>query len=69
MEQIILYVITFLILLTREYFSFKERNAWQDERQKLLDRVQSKDFLEFKKYEEVKEVPEEKEEKPIYDYL
>lgn len=46
----------------------KERKLWNAERQKLLDRIQAKDFVEFKNYEEPK-VKEEKEEKKTYEWL
>lgn len=45
-----------------------ERKQWTNERQKLIDRIQAKDFVEFKNYEEPK-VKEEKEEKKTYEWL
>lgn len=47
----------------------RERKLWTDERQKLLDRVQAKDFIEFKKYETPKEPKQEKEDVKEIEYL
>lgn len=47
----------------------RERKSWTDERQELLDRIQAKDFVEFKKYEEPKIKEEDKEEKKTYEWL
>lgn len=57
-----------LTFAIREYFYEKDKKQWAAERQKLLDRIQAKDFVEFKNYEEPK-VKEEKEEKITYEWL
>ena len=67
-DYIIIYAITAIILITREYYFMCERKQWTNERQKLIDRIQAKDFVEFKNYEEPK-VKEEKEEKKTYEWL
>lgn len=55
----------------REFLFTKERKCWQEERQKLLDRIQAKDFLEYKRAElmEKPKPKEEKEEKKNYEFV
>ena len=67
-DYLIIYAITALILLAREYFFMQERKMWTDERQKLLDRIQARDLREFKQLESPK-VKEEKEDKETYEWL
>jgi hypothetical protein len=47
----------------------RERQQWAVERKQLLDRIQAKDYAEYKRFEQPKEPEEEKEEKPIYELL
>ena len=68
-DYLIIYAITALILLSREYFFMQERKMWTDERQKLLDRIQARDLREFKQLEKPKEDREEKEETQSYEWL
>lgn len=68
-DYLIIYAITALILLSREYFFMQERKMWASERQKLLDRIQARDLREFKQLEKPKEDREEKEETQSYEWL
>ena len=52
----------FTVLLEMRQFS-KEREAWQEERAKLLDRIQSGGLAEFKAQERAAETPLKRREK------
>jgi len=69
MQIIIIYSLTILILSIREYFFMRERQQWAVERKQLLDRIQAKDYSEYKRFEQVKEPEKDKEEKPVYELL
>lgn len=69
MESVIICGIFALILSVREYFFMQKEKLWTVERQKLIDRIQAKDFVEYKKYEEQKEPKEDKEDKKEYEWI
>jgi hypothetical protein len=47
----------------------RERQQWAVERKQLLDRIQAKDYSEYKRFEQVKEPEKDKEENPVYELL
>lgn len=56
--------------LIRELLFLQERKQWQQERQKLLDRIQAKDLTEYKILTEPsKSVENGKEDEEIYEFV
>ena len=62
LSAVCIMALTFLVWLTLRQFD-KEREAWQKERAKLLDRIQSGGLAEFKAQERAAETPLKRREK------
>ena len=61
-------IISLAFILAREFLFSRERQQWQDERQKLIDRIQASNFVEYKTMTEpVKQ--EKKEDEPEYEFI
>ena len=62
LSAVCIMALTFLVWLTLRQFD-KERLEWQEERAKLLDRIQSGGLAEFKAQERAAETPLKRREK------
>lgn len=58
----IYFIVTLVFIGALEFFHFQER-------QKLLDRIQAKDFPEYKAFENKPKKEEKKEVKERYEYI
>ena len=62
LSAVCIMALTFLVWLTLRQFD-RERLEWQEERAKLLDRIQSGSFIEYKAQERAAETPLKRREK------
>lgn len=71
MFDIIVVFLLFVIILVSEHLRHKESEQWQNERKNLLDRIQAKDFVEYKQFETSEEPQQydEPEEDPYKNYM
>lgn len=62
LSAVCIMALTFLVWLTLRQFD-RERLEWQEERSKLLDRIQAGSFIEYKAQERAAETPLKRREK------
>ena len=62
LSAVCIMALTFLVWLTLRQFD-RERLEWQEERAKLLDRIQAGSFIEYKAQERAAETPLKRREK------
>jgi preprotein translocase subunit YajC len=56
----------FLVAITLiEYMNYKKDRAVEKEREQLLDRIQAKDYIEYKKMDSVAEIKPKEVKKPV----
>lgn len=68
MYNLIAVIVLLAYLGLREFLFYKERDNWNKERQKLLDRIQSNSLAEYKAFEEKPEIEIEEPENPFKNY-
>lgn len=61
--MVVALIVALLLLAGREWLAHEERKAWTAERQQLLDRIQSKDYAEYKTMQRLDKPKTEKKEK------